>query len=140
MSSCVTKTLCGHGSRFLNIYYFRLSEASSFRIKKLICVIIKWRVGFPRLNKICSFMCVQKRNYGYTFILQTTKPIFKSIPEHYSEHYFLQVTFRHICLKYPSIFKYSNKPFLIFDFVLFFCIAIDHIVGTPPLPPPPPLY
>ena len=32
------------------------------------------------------FVHVQKENFhGYTFILQVTKPIFKSIPEH-SEH------------------------------------------------------
>ena len=39
-----------------------------------------------KTNKIRRFVHVQKENFhGYTFILQVTKPIFKSIPEH-SEH------------------------------------------------------
>ena len=67
-----TKTLCCHGSCLLYIYCFRLSEASSFR-----------RIKFCMRNKLND---VQKENFhGYTFILQVTKPIFKSIPEH-SEH------------------------------------------------------
>ena len=83
-------------------------------------------------------MCVQKRNYGYTFILQTTKPIFKSIPEHYSEHYFLQVTFRHICLSIPL---FLNTPTNLFLFLILFCFSVQQLITqlehhpSPPLPP-----
>ena len=42
--------------------------------------------AFPDQIKSVICACVQKQNfYGYTFILQVTKPIFKSIPEN-SEH------------------------------------------------------
>ena len=83
-------------------------------------------------------MCVQKRNYGYTFILQTTKPIFKSIPEHYSEHYFLQVTFRHTCLSIPL---FLNTPTNLFLFLILFCFSVQQLITqlehhpSPPLPP-----
>ena len=84
-------------------------------------------------------MCVQKRNYGYTFILQTTKPIFKSIPEHYSEHYFLQVTFRHTCLSIPL---FLNTPTNLFLFLILFCFSVqqwitqlEHHPSPPPSPP-----